>query len=74
MSHPVGTSSAHALRFVNVAEPNVFLGATSAASPRGDVHAATEGDGEMREVTADTRPVAKNFQRRPCHARIRIRT
>src|SRR3984893_2124594 len=42
------------------------------AVARGDVHAATEGNGKMREITADAGPVVKSFQRRPCHARVLV--
>src|SRR4051794_35484501 len=40
----------------------------SRAVARRDVHAATEGNGKMREITADAGSVVKSFQRRPGHA------
>src|ERR1700721_3942430 len=55
----------------------VFCGHTDVAEvpgavARGDVHAATEGDGEMRVVAADAGPIVKRFQRCACHTRVLV--
>jgi Putative zinc-binding metallo-peptidase len=42
------------------------------AVARGDVHAATEGNRKVGEITADSGPVIEGFQRRPCLARVLI--
>src|SRR5882757_928792 len=42
------------------------------AVARRNVHAATEGNGKMREITADADPLVKGFQSSPGHARVFI--
>src|SRR6185312_17473921 len=58
----------------NQAEKSIgaSTGGTPGAVARRDVHAATEGHGKMREITADAGPVIKSFQRCAGHARVLV--